>query len=63
MRLPTTRQEREGDRTTTGCYQYCRFPVVLGAIDGTHVYIRSPGGDQAQHFINRKKKIMPWPIA
>ena len=54
MKFPTTAQEKE--REQQQFYRYCRFPGVLGAIDGTHVYIRSPGGDQAQYFINRKNR-------
>ncbi|XP_018407382.1 PREDICTED: putative nuclease HARBI1 [Cyphomyrmex costatus] len=30
------------------------FPNVIGAIDGTHVEIRSPQGDDHQAYINRK---------
>ena len=54
MKFPTTRQEIAS--TQQQFYQYCRFPGVLGAIDGTHVYIRtqSPGGDQPMYFLNRK---------
>lgn len=35
-------------------YQIARFPRVIGAIDGTHVEISSPGGDTAEYFRNRK---------
>nr|XP_054775320.1 putative nuclease HARBI1 [Lytechinus pictus] len=44
MSFPTTRDEIEA--TQQQFYEYCRFPGVLGAIDGTHVYIRSPGGER-----------------
>nr|XP_054761499.1 uncharacterized protein LOC129267910 [Lytechinus pictus] len=30
------------------------LPVVICAIDGTRVYIRSPVGEQALYFLNRK---------
>ncbi|XP_031328675.1 putative nuclease HARBI1 [Photinus pyralis] len=30
------------------------FPRVLGALDGTHIRIQSPGGQQAETFRNRK---------
>lgn len=35
-------------------YQRSRFPGVVGAIDGTHVPIKSPGGNNAEVFRNRK---------
>nr|XP_054768617.1 putative nuclease HARBI1 [Lytechinus pictus] len=54
MKLPSTREEVEA--TQRQFFQYCRFPGVIGAIDGTHVYIRSPGGDQAIYFLNRKNR-------
>ena len=54
MRFPTTREEVEA--TKQQFYEYCRFPGVIGAIDGTHVYIRSPGGEQALYFLNRKNR-------
>ena len=37
-------------------YQYSNFPGVIGAIDGTHIPIRNPGGVNALYFINRKNK-------
>ena len=54
MKFPTSREEVEA--TQQQFYQYCRLPGFLGAIDGTHVYIRSPGGDQALYFINRNNR-------
>ncbi|XP_063958562.1 putative nuclease HARBI1 [Lytechinus pictus] len=54
MKFPSTREEVEA--TQRQFFQYCRFPGVIGAIDGTHVYIRSPGGDQAIYFLNRKNR-------
>lgn len=35
-------------------YNIARFPMVIGAVDCTHVRIQSPGGDQAERFRNRK---------
>lgn len=32
----------------------CRIPNVIGAIDCTHVRIQSPGGDNANLYVNRK---------
>ena len=30
------------------------FPSVIGCIDGKHAPIQSPGGDNAELFLNRK---------
>ncbi|XP_063958130.1 putative nuclease HARBI1 [Lytechinus pictus] len=54
IKFPSTREEVEA--TQRQFFQYCRFPGVIGAIDGTHVYIRSPGVDQAIYFLNRKNR-------
>ncbi|XP_063966632.1 putative nuclease HARBI1 [Lytechinus pictus] len=54
IRFPTMREEVES--TQQRFYEYCGFPGVIGAIDGTHVYIRSPGGEQALYFLNRKNR-------
>ncbi|XP_055858631.1 putative nuclease HARBI1 [Episyrphus balteatus] len=35
-------------------YNLAKFPRTIGAIDCTHVKIQSPGGDNAEHFRNRK---------
>nr|CAI5836612.1 unnamed protein product [Callosobruchus analis] len=35
-------------------YERARFPRVVGAIDGTHIRIQSPGGEDAEVFGNRK---------
>lgn len=41
--------------TQLGFYNKARFPKVVGAIDCTHVRLRkSPGGDHAEIFRNRK---------
>ncbi|KAJ8915524.1 hypothetical protein NQ315_012405 [Exocentrus adspersus] len=37
-----------------GFYDIRRFPNVLGCIDGTHIPIQSPGGQNAEIFRNRK---------
>ena len=54
MKFPTTREEVVTTRQQF--YECCRFPGVLGAIDGTHVYIKSPGGNDSLFFINRKNR-------
>lgn len=35
-------------------YNIAKFPMVIGAIDCTHVKIKSPGGDNAEAYRNRK---------
>lgn len=35
-------------------YNIAHFPRVIGAIDGTHIPISNPGGNDSQRFINRK---------
>ncbi|CAI6346974.1 unnamed protein product [Macrosiphum euphorbiae] len=35
-------------------YNIAKFPLVIGALDCTHVKIRSPGGDNAEMYRNRK---------
>lgn len=35
-------------------YNIAKFPMVIGALDCTHVKIKSPGGDNAEVFRNRK---------
>ena len=54
MKFPTVREEITASQRQF--YEDCRFPGVLGAIYGTHTYIRSPGGDNALYFINRKNR-------
>ncbi|KAJ8911230.1 hypothetical protein NQ315_014942, partial [Exocentrus adspersus] len=35
-------------------YNISRFPKVIGCVDGTHIKIQSPGGEDAEVFRNRK---------
>lgn len=35
-------------------YNIAKFPTVIGALDCTHVKIKSPGGDNAEVYRNRK---------
>lgn len=37
-----------------GFYAIARFPRVIGALDCTHITIKSPGGDSAENYRNRK---------
>ncbi|XP_051164287.1 putative nuclease HARBI1 [Leptopilina boulardi] len=41
-------------RTQAGFYRIASFPKVIGAIDCTHIKIKSPGGQNAEIFRNRK---------
>lgn len=52
IQFPTTPLQIQ--QTQQRFFDYCQFPGVVGAIDCTHVHIRSPGGDNAQRFLNRK---------
>ena len=40
--------------TMKAFYAIAQFPGVLGAVDSTHIAIQSPGGDNAEIFLNRK---------
>ncbi|CAG4939160.1 unnamed protein product [Colias eurytheme] len=48
------RNEDERKATVNNFYNISRFPKVIGAIDCTHVYIQSPGGNNAEYYRNRK---------
>lgn len=50
--MPTTKDELK--QSASDFYTIARFPKVIGAIDGTHVKIQSPGGDDAEVYRNRK---------
>ncbi|XP_064622520.1 putative nuclease HARBI1 [Lineus longissimus] len=53
IRFPTTAEEKWV--VMQGFYEIAEFPGVIGAIDGSHVAIVSPGGADAIRFINRKR--------
>lgn len=48
------RNAQEKSDTQMGFYRIARFPKVIGAVDCTHIKIRSPGGEHAEYFRNRK---------
>lgn len=48
------RSEVEMGRTKSLFYDIARFPNVIGCIDGTHIPIQSPGGNNAELYRNRK---------
>nr|CAI5831649.1 unnamed protein product [Callosobruchus analis] len=52
IRMPETAEEI--GNAQHGFYQIARFPRVVGAVDGTHIRIKSPGGNDAEVFRNRK---------
>lgn len=53
VHFPQSLAERR--ETFEDFYQIAGFPRVMGAIDGTHVKIQSPGGHDAELFRNRKR--------
>jgi len=48
------RNENDIKKTKQDFYNIAKFPMVIGAMDCTHVKIRSPGGDNAEAYRNRK---------
>lgn len=48
------RSAEETLETQAGFYSIARFPRVIGAVDCTHIKIRSPGGEHAEYYRNRK---------
>lgn len=47
-------EEPEQLRVMRAFYDIAHFPRVIGAIDGTHIAIKNPGGPFGQIYINRK---------
>lgn len=52
IQMPRTEQEILDVKK--GFYAVARFPGVIGCIDCTHIQIKSPGGDNAELYRNRK---------
>nr|XP_026498851.1 putative nuclease HARBI1 [Vanessa tameamea] len=52
IKFPNT--EEEIRKTQLSFYNIARFPKAVGALDCTHIRIRSPGGENAEYFRNRK---------
>ncbi|VEN51211.1 unnamed protein product [Callosobruchus maculatus] len=52
VNLPQTAEEINAAQLSF--YERARFPRIVGAIDGTHIRIQSPGGEDAEVFRNRK---------
>ena len=50
--FPNTHAERRG--VMEGFHEMAEFQGVIGAIDGSHVAITSPGGINVERFMNRK---------
>lgn len=53
INFPETAAERR--KVVQEFYDIAKFPRCIGAIDCTHIRIRSPGGDNAELYRNRKK--------
>ncbi|KAG8237897.1 hypothetical protein J437_LFUL017693 [Ladona fulva] len=49
--MPTGEELREVKRKF---YEIAGFPNVIGCVDGTHIRIQSPGGENSELFRNRK---------
>lgn len=52
IQMPTT--EEEIRQTKVKFFNVCQFPGVLGCVDGTHIPIESPGGNESELYRNRK---------
>ncbi|KAK5643421.1 hypothetical protein RI129_007266 [Pyrocoelia pectoralis] len=52
IKLPSTRAEILDSQRIF--YEIAQFPQVIGAVDGTHIRIQSPGGKDSETFRNRK---------
>lgn len=52
IKFPSTTAELNGNKEDF--LKIGNFPNVIGAIDGTHIRIQNPGGEDALRFINRK---------
>ena len=48
------RTDKEIQKVKAEFYKIRQFPNVIGCIDGSHVPIQSPGGENAEIFRNRK---------
>lgn len=51
INMPNDEELRE---VKTQFFNIAGFPNVIGCVDGSHIPIQSPGGDQAELFRNRK---------
>jgi len=49
-----SRNEVDIKRVKQDFYNIAKFPMVIGAMDCTHIKIKSPGGDNAEVYRNRK---------
>ncbi|KAL4121236.1 hypothetical protein QTP88_013788 [Uroleucon formosanum] len=53
IKFPETKEEITVTRQEF--YAKCKFPRCIGVIDCTHIKIRSPGGEDAKIYRNRKQ--------
>lgn len=49
-----TTDEEELLREKARFHRFARFPLIIGAIDGTNIRVQSFGGDNAELYRNRK---------
>ncbi len=52
VNFPT--EEEHLQELKRGFYSIRKFPGVVGAVDGTHIRIQAPSGDQEPYYVNRK---------
>lgn len=52
IRFPQNPQEQR--RLMRQFYEVANFPEITSCVDGTHIPITNPGGEQAETFRNRK---------
>ncbi len=44
----------DSEKLMRGFYEIANFPGIVGAVDGTHIRIQAPYGDQEPYYVNRK---------
>lgn len=52
IKFPESEEERQ--KVKQDFYDISKFPMVIGALDCTHVKIKSPGGNNVETYRNRK---------
>lgn len=54
IQMPANRNEILKKNEKVKFHRFCGFPLAIGAVDGTHIRIRSLGGEDAEYYRNRK---------